>query len=428
MDNCLDPDRSGPRAVPAAAGDSPHDAPGSVDPTAPGYLVDPYPHFESAREHAPVQLHPGGGVHMVFRYTDVKRALSDPALSSSEAYALDSPRNLRLKAAGADNDYLLRPSLSKLDQPDHAPLRKLLARPFTPKNIKQYAARAEQIVAEQLAGYGPGDEVDVIDRLAHPLPFRLVCEIFGIPAPPDAERLYYRAWAALNLLDPFLTPEQFTEFITAQREFSAYLRDVIEWKRGNLADDLLSGFIRAGDEGTVIGPDEVAATIHTLFVAGFDTTVNQLGISVLALMRYRDQWEKLVEDPALLDNALEELLRFESTAQLMIRITKEDFAVAGSVIPAGNHLIAWIASANRDERHFGPTAGQLDIARPNARDHIAFGHGAHACLGAWLARLELKTVLKALAETAPKMTLADTETKWASTPFIRGLAELRVVL
>jgi cytochrome P450 len=427
MDNHLDTDGSAQRAEQNPSGATPATVLGSVDPTASGYLADPYRHFGPARAHAPLQFHPAG-VYMLFRYGDVKRALSDPSLSSSEAYALDSPRNLRLKAAGADNEYLLRPSLSKLDQPDHAPLRKLLARPFTPRNVKRFAARAEQIVAEQLAGYGPGDELEVIGHVAHPLPFRLVCEIFGIPTPPDADRLYYRTWAALNLLDPFLTPEQFSEFITAQREFSAYLGDVIQWKRNNLADDLLSDFIRAGDEGSVIGPGEVAATIHTLFVAGFDTTVNQLGISLLALLRHRQQWEQLVADRSLLDNAIEELLRFEPTSQLMLRITKEDFMVADGVVPAGNHLIAWIASANRDEGHFGATAGQLDITRPDAREHIAFGHGAHACLGAWLARLELRTVLDALLDAAPGISLADTTTQWASTPFIRGLSELRVIL
>ncbi|WP_280487327.1 cytochrome P450 [Nocardia farcinica] len=400
---------------------------GAVDPTAPGYLPDPYPHFAQAREHAPVQQH-SSGVYMIFRYPDVKRALSDRSLSSSEATALQAPRNLRIKAAGGDDAYLLRPSLSKLDGPEHAPLRKLLARPFTPANVKRYAARAEQIVAEQLSGHGPGDELDVIGQLAHPLPFRLVCEMFGIPEPADAGLMYSWTWAALNLLDPFSSRQQIADYIAAQRQFSAHLRDVIAWKREHLSDDLLSGFIRAGDEGTVIGPDEVAATIHTLFVAGFDTTVNQLGLSVLALLRHRREWERLVADRSLLDNAIEELLRFESTAQLMIRIAPEDYPVAGSVIPAGNHVVAWIASANRDEGHFGPTADELDITRPTAREHIAFGYGPHACLGAWLARLELRTVLNALLDLAPNATLIESPLRWSSTPFIRGLAELRLAL
>lgn len=398
-----------------------------LDPTGPDYLANPYPHFAMAREQAPVQLHPCGA-YMLFGYQDVKTALADKALSSSEAPALNSPRNRRIKAAGGDDDYLLRRSVSKLDQPHHAPLRKLLARPFTPRNVERYAARAEQIVTEQLRGYDTGAELELIGQLAHPLPIRLVCEIFGIPAPKDTERLYHWTWRGLNLLDPFLTADQYAEFMAAQREFSAYLEDVIEWKRNHLADDVLSGFIRAGEEGTVIGPDEVAATIHTLFVAGFDTTVNQMGISMLALMQNRGQWDLLVRDRSLLPNAIEEVLRFETTAQLMIRITPEDYLIGDTLIPAGNHVVTWIASANRDESQFGATAAQLDITRPNARDQIAFGFGPHACLGAWLARLEIKTVLSALLDRAPGLELADQELKWDSTAFIRGLSELRLVL
>jgi cytochrome P450 len=365
---------------------------------------------------------------MVFRYEDVKRALSDRALSSSEAYALDGPRNMRMKAAGADDAYLLRPSLSKLDPPGHAPLRRLLARPFTPKNVERYEARAAEIARELLDNRGSSGELELVRELARPLPLRLVCEIFGIPVPDDPERLFSWTWKGLNLLDPFLTSEQFADFIAAQREFAAYVRDVIAWKRGHLADDVLSDFIAAGDEGSVIGPDQVAATVHTLVIAGFDTTVNQTGLSVLALLRHPAQWERLVRDNSLLNNAVEELLRYEPTSQFQIRTTPSDYRIGDTVIPAGNHVVPWLAAANRDERHFGPDAGDLDIGRVNARDHVAFGAGPHACLGAWLARLEIRIVLHALASRAPRACLNDDEPAWGSTAFIRGLEELRVGL
>ncbi len=199
-------------------------------------------------------------------------------------------------------------------------------------------------------------------------------------------------------------------------------------KRANLGDDVLSALIRAGDEGSVITPDQVVPTIHTLFLAGFHTTVNQTSISMLALLQHRAQWEKLVADPSLLNNAVEELLRYDATAQFMIRTVPEDYPVGDSVVPAGHHVIMWLASANRDERRWGETADVVDITREDAKHHISFGTGIHACLGMWLARLELQTVIGTLAARFPNTVLTDDVPRWRSTAFIRGLDGLPVRL
>jgi len=398
---------------------------GLVDPVDAEFLADPYAAYARARRLAPVQRHPNG-VYMVFGYDDVKRVLGDRALSSSERYALDAPRNLRIKAAGADDAYLLRPALAKLDPPEHKPLRSLLAHPFTRRSIGHWVGRTDEIVAELLdAALADPAGFDVVTELAQPLPCRLVCEMFGIPVPEDMARLYRWTSQGLSLLDPFLTPEQLRAATAAQREFTGYLQEVIAWKRRNLADDVLSAFIAAGESGEVIGPERVAATVQTLVIAGFDTTVNQIGLSVLTLMRHRDQWERLVADPALVDDAVEELLRVEPTAQLMIRTVPEDYRIGDAVVPAGNHLVPWLGSANRDPRRFGPTADAVDITRPDSRDHVSFGFGVHLCLGVWLARIELRAVLRALVTRAPHADLAG-DPVWASAAFIRGLSELRL--
>lgn len=398
---------------------------GLVDPVDAEFLADPYAAYARARRLAPVQRHPNG-VYMVFGYDDVKRVLGDRALSSSERYALDAPRNLRIKAAGADDAYLLRPALAKLDPPEHKPLRSLLAHPFTRRSIGDWVGRTDEIVAELLdAALADPAGFDVVTELAQPLPCRLVCEMFGIPVPEDMARLYRWTSQGLSLLDPFLTPEQLRAATAAQREFTGYLQEVIAWKRRNLADDVLSAFIAAGESGEVIGPERVAATVQTLVIAGFDTTVNQIGLSVLTLMRHRDQWERLVADPGLVDDAVEELLRVEPTAQLMIRTVPEDYRIGDAVVPAGNHLVPWLGSANRDPRRFGPTADAVDITRPDSRDHVSFGFGVHLCLGVWLARVELRAVLRALVTRAPHADLVG-DPVWASSAFIRGLSELRL--
>lgn len=189
-----------------------------------------------------------------------------------------------MKAAGADGAYLMRPSLSMLNPPEHTSLRRLLARLFTARNVERYAARAAQIV-DELLGLRDLGEMEVIGELARPLPLLLVCEIFVIPVLADLEPLFGCTYKGLNLLHPFLTPEQFADFINAQREFAAFIIDVVAWKRDHLADDLLSDFIAAGDEGSVVGPRQVAATVHTLVNAGFDTTHNGAGLAVLAGQR-----------------------------------------------------------------------------------------------------------------------------------------------
>jgi cytochrome P450 len=399
---------------------------GSVDPTSPRYFEDPYAQFAVARTMAPVQEHPNG-TWMIFRHADVDHALRDTKLSSNEKYALDAPRNQMIRAATGNNDYLLRPSLSKLDRPDHTLLRRLLARPFLSTNIEKVRGRAQALQDDMLANRND-NEFDFVEEIAYPLPYKLTCELFGIPLLDDASAVRDWTFKSLHLLDPFLTEAQFHEYTAASRQFSDYLRTVVAAKRRDLSDDVLSVIIQAGDEGSVITPDQVVATIHTLFLAGFHTTVNQTSIALLALLTNAGQWAQLAAEPGLLDNAVEELLRYDATAQFMIRTVPEDYPVADAVVPAGRHVIMWLASANRDEEHWGPTANDVDITRADAKHHIAFGTGIHACLGMWLARLELQTVLGTLAQRFPGTELVDDRPHWRSTAFIRGLDRLPIRL
>lgn len=399
-------------------------ASGIIDPTSAEFLTDPYPHLKAARDHAPTQVH-AGGAYMVFRYDDVKQVLSDRALSSSERYALDAPRNDRIRAAGGTNDYLLRPAVAKIDPPEHSVLRKVLARPFTPKAIVKYEARTQQIVEDLLAGPHARGGMEFVEEFGQALPYLLVCHIFGIPAEPDNRELMGWIGKGMDLLSPFLTIEQTQEFMAALRNFAEYLGEIVTWKRNNLGDDILSDFITSADDGGPVPAAQIAATVQTLFLASFDTTVNQLGNSIHALMQERDQWELLVREPERVDAAVEELLRFVPTAQFMIRTTPNDYEIADMTVPAGQHLVTWLASGNRDERQFGPTADVLDITRTDARQHVTFGHGPHACLGAWLARLEMRIALRELVRRAPDLRLADQDLEWKGA-FIRGPKTMHV--
>ena len=170
-------------------------------------------------------------------------------------------------------------------------------------------------------------------------------------------------------------------------------------------------------------PQQILPFIHTLYLAGMHATVNQTALSLYTLLEQRDPWELLRAQPDLLDNAVEEILRFEPTAQYMRRTTEREVDLGAITLPAGVNVVCWIASANRDETQWGATADVFDITRSNARQHIAFGKGPHVCLGSWLARLELRAVLGSILSRFPNTTMPEQDLVWSSN-VIRGPEEL----
>jgi cytochrome P450 len=247
--------------------------------------------------------------------------------------------------------------------------------------------------------------------------------MLGVPEVDNVAELRDWTWKSLELIDAFLTPDQMKVNLEASGNLASHLREVIEWKRDHLADDVVSAVIAAADAGEVMRPEQVVPYVHTLYLAGMHTTVNQTALSLLALLEHRSQWELLLAQPSLIENAVEELLRFEPTAQYMRRIVTSDFEVGGMTIPAGIEVVCWIASANRDEQRWGPTVDDLDITREDARQHIAFGKGPHVCLGSWLARLELQVVVGTIVGRFPRTELVEQDLVWSSN-VIRGPEEL----
>jgi cytochrome P450 len=289
--------------------------------------------------------------------------------------------------------------------------------------VQRFRERAQQIVDGALAGKEGGGELRVVEEIGFPLPYHLTCAILGVPSVDNVDELRDWTWKSLELIDAFLTPEQLRVNQEASGHLAEHLRDVTEWKHDHLDDDVLSSVIVAADEGDVMRPEQVVSYVHTLYLAGMHTTVNQTALSLHALMEFRDQWDRLLTQPDLLENAVEELLRYESTAQYMRRIGTSDHEIGGYTIPAGQEVVCWIASANRDEEYWGPTVDELDITREDARTHIAFGKGPHVCLGSWLARLELQVVVSAVASRFPNTQMEEQELRWSSN-VIRGPEDL----
>jgi cytochrome P450 len=317
-------------------------------------------------------------------------------------------------------------SMLDRDPPDHTRLRRLVSKAFTPRAIQALRPRITELVDGMLDAMAEQRQVDLIDALAFPLPFRVIAEMLGTP-PGDHERIRQFTGTVVRSLEPVADPEVAAAIMAADDELRQIAVEMIAWKRANPADDLLTALIHAEDDGDVLDDDELVAQTLLLYIAGHETTVNLIGGGTLALLRHPDQLALLRSDPALVGNAVEELLRYDSPVQASRRITLEQVTVGGVTIPAGAFVLASLGSANRDERFWGPDAAELNLRRENARQHVSFGAGPHHCLGASLARLEACIAFERLTARFPGLAL-DGDVVWNGRINLRGPAHLPVTV
>ncbi|WP_436495329.1 cytochrome P450 [Actinokineospora sp. HUAS TT18] len=396
------------------------------NPFAPGFDQNPYPHYAELRAADAVQEHPLGFWY-VSRFEDVTTLLRSGLSVEPRHLAPHPVRDEMRKAAAGDGDWRLG-GLSMLDRdpPDHTRLRGLVAKVFTPRAINALAPNITALVDAALDRMADLGRFDVVDELAFPLPFAVITDMMGMP-PTDEARLRELTGTLVRSLEPVVDPELAARIGESDREFARLTADAIAWKRANPADDLLTALIAAEHEGDVLSDDELIAQVGLLYVAGHETTVNLISNGVVALLRNPDQLAALRADPSLIDNAVEELLRYDSPVQLSRRITTSAFELAGREIPAGIFVIAGLASANHDPDFWGPDAGELRLDRPNARHHVSFGAGPHHCLGAALARLEGRIALGRLVERFPNLAL-DGPVEWNGRINLRGAAKVPVTV
>jgi cytochrome P450 len=378
------------------------------DPRASDYLRDPYPHLGALRAQGSCVVDPGTGRWFLLGHDAVEAGLSQ--IVRGEPEGLDRHQHFPGNPFAADGR-------------GHTEPRRIIAPALSNRAVQRYRELTQQIVDEALADKKHGGELRVVEEIGLILPYRLTCELLGIPEVDNPNELREWTWKSLELIDAFLTEDELKADLEASACLAAHLESVAEWKRGHRGDDLFSAVIAAAEDGEIMRPEQVIPYVHTLYLAGMHTTVNQAALSLLALLEHVDQWELLLARPELLENAVEELLRFEPTAQYMRRVAEQDVLIDGVRIPSGTEVVCWIASANRDAQKWGPTADDLDITRADARHHLAFGKGAHVCVGSWLARLELQVVLATLLERFPAARIADQELVWSSN-VIRGPDEL----
>ncbi|MCU1496801.1 MAG: cytochrome [Acidimicrobiales bacterium] len=400
---------------------------GGLDPFAPGFFENPYLQYTELRDHDPLH-HSVFGTWMVTRWDDVHALLRKPGTSVEDRNTTDGEtRREQLAALAGDRPVRGSRAILNIDPPDHTRLRKLVSKAFTPRAVEAIRHRAGELVDEILDDLatrtGP---VDVVAELAFPLPFTVISEMLGMP---DGDRDQLRAWShtVTQILDPVLALQHAAAIFDASDHMREVVAEAIAWKRQRDDDDLLSALIRAEDSGDVLSDVELVDNVILLYLAGHETTVNLIGNGTAALLGHRDQLDRLVADPSLEANAVEELLRWDSPVQFSRRIALEPIEIRGHTIEPGQFVTTVLGSANRDPRKFGDTADQLDLGRPDAREHVSFGSGVHHCLGAALARLEGQEAIGRLVRRFPDIELAGAPIHNGRI-VLRGLDELPVSL
>ncbi|MFP3462720.1 cytochrome P450 [Arthrobacter globiformis] len=351
--------------------------------------LDPFPQYERMRESAPVYHDEQSGSWHVYRYDDVQRVLSEHGTFSSRMGGDDPSETGQLFAA----------SLITADPPRHRQLRSLVTQAFTPKAVDGLAPRISALTEELLDGIESKGSADLIAELAYPLPVIVIAELMGIPA-EDRDR--FKNWSDV-IVSQTQSGARTADHSTTNREMAEYFLALIEHRRRQPGNDLISSLLVAEIDGQKLSVPELLGFCSLLLVAGNETTTNLIGNAVLCFTEAPGTMERLRAEPALLPQAIEEVLRYRSPVQSMYRVTAGETTLGGLQVPAGAPLVAWIGSANRDTRQF-QRPEHFDVERTPNR-HLAFGHGIHFCLGAPLARLEARVALQSVLERLPGLAL-----------------------
>jgi cytochrome P450 len=351
--------------------------------------LDPFPWYATMRRDSPVSYDTRRGGWGVFCYDDVQEVLANHAIFSSQFHG-GAPLHANQPIAA---------SMISTDPPRHRQLRSLVTQAFTPRAIDALAPRITAIVDELLDAALPAGRFDGIRDLGEPLPVIVIAELLGVP-PQDRAR--FKRWS--DAVVSLAGGAEMSGF-AAQREMATYFMGIIEQRRRQPGDDLISGLLQAEIGGERLSLPELLGFCALLLVAGNETTTNLIGNALHCFAERPDVWERLRAEPALVPQAIEEVIRFRSPVQAMYRVTTQPVELRGQRIPAGAGVVAYIGSANRDETRFA-APDRFDADRQPNR-HLGFGYGIHYCLGAPLARLEGRIALTALLERARTLRRAD---------------------
>lgn len=385
------------------------------------FIDNPFPVYSELRENDPVHrflLPSGQFAWIVSRYEDAVEILQD------SRFVTNPPHLERERSALPPHREIIFRNLLSVNPEDHRRLRRLIQKAFTPRMIEGLRGRIVEISNELLDRIESNGtrEMDLIEDYAFPLPIIVICEMLGVPVEDQDQ---FREWSN-TIMEGFNNPQLDRISDEVMKDFVDYLQGLIAQRRNDLKEDLVSDLISVEEEGDVLSEHELYALVFVLIIAGHETTVNLIGNGMLALMNNPEQKQLLLNEPARIQPAIEEILRYNGPAEVSnIRWATEDVEYRGKRIRQGDMLFVSFSSPNRDPRQF-PEPDTFDITR-KVNNHIAFGKGVHYCLGAPLARLEGEIAIAVLLNRMPDVQLEMPEEtlKWRPGMIIRGLENFR---
>jgi cytochrome P450 PksS len=388
----------------------------------PEFLADPFPFYSRLRGEAPVyraRMSYAGDAefYLLARYRDCVDLTTDHrfrrVVEGSEPVPM--PKALR---------FMSTEMMILQDDPAHTRLRKLVSRAFTPRSVARLTDRVEAVTNELLGRFCPGQQIELKDDYALPIPVTVISEMVGVD---EADRSQFHD--GMKLVMDGVAKYGLEETAAKMVDLIDFVRELIQRRRAAPADDIMTGLIHASEDGDTLSDDEVVAMVFLLVVAGYETTYNLITNAIATLLTHGEQLELLRAHPDLIASAVEEILRYTGTiGGTKPNYAAEDVELHGVTVPRGAPVIPLLASANRDPDVFDQPE-DFDITR-NPNPHIAFSKGAHFCLGANLARMETRVAITNLITRFPnlRLTVEPTDLTFAPVPFWRRLNELPVVL
>lgn len=400
-----------------------------LTPLNPSFNENPHTLLDRLRSECPVHRDTQAGSFVLTRYADVRGVLSDTTLwrdpdkAEPEAVLQKRIREERIEGLEMEQDDG-RKGILLLDDPDHARIRNPLAKALY-KRVARCRPQVERVVDGILGRLDGRAQFDVMADFAILVPIDVIARILGVD---DTRLAEFREWSegVILTLNPFRTPEQTSRLVAAAIALSEYMRELIVARRAEPRDDLVSDMVALQAEGAPISDGELSINLQSLLVGGNLTTTDLIGNAVFHFLKNPGELEKLKAEPALINSAVEEVLRFEGPVDITGRIASRDLEIGGCPVRQSQSMMLSLRGANHDPEVF-PDPHRFDIARKGA-PHVAFGGGTHLCIGSPLARLEAQVALPALFGRFPKLRLAKPgePPRWRSLPFFRGLQDLIV--
>jgi cytochrome P450 len=394
----------------------------SFNPFDPEFRKNPHPFYDRLRTEEPVHRTPLGFV-VLTRYEDVANTLRNNDFSRDIEVNANLPESPTRKFR-RENER--SKSMLNLDPPDHTRLRRLVSKSFTPSAIEKLRPRIQQLVDDALANAKRTGHLELVEELAFPVPFQVISDLLAMPTERGEE---LREWSQIitATLEPTTGVEELEKGQQAIAKMRPYLEEIIQHRRRNMGDDMLSSLIAVEEQGEKLNNDELMSFVILLYIAGHETTVNLIGNSVHALLTHPEQLDVMRRESCT-PNMVDELLRFNGPVQHTIRTPLVDISIPVNgqemLIKKGSLVLASLGAGNHDPSIFD-NPHQLDFSRSNSNRHLAFAAGVHYCLGASLAKLETEVAVGTLVKTFNSIEF-DSQPEWRDRLTIRGVSKFEL--